>query len=539
MHGITNPELIKRLHDNIPKSVDEMIKGDFRNQQRSERRRGKFALLTKSPKEILALDKGKFKAPPPMTTPVEKRNNNKFCEFHEEVRHNTDECMHLKRQIEELIKNGKLNMPSSIPKVHFFRSSTYTSKFMPIYFWNALSTRRWLCFRSGDHRAFEWDYLATLEKVKCSASPIFIGNNICPIGHMISPLKPMRGARNRGDISNLKGNKHEAKPKEMHLWNRRRHVPGIQSEYRGNNEKSLPFFKTLKNCTKKSDFQWTAEAKTAFKEMKKQIAKLPTLTAPMEKEELIVYLTAAREAVSTVLMTKREAKQMPVYFVSRVLQVQTRTSVKGQILADFMVEHLKDDPLDMPMEAEGELSNLWTLFTDGSSCIDGSEAVANQVNRSCMAKEPGMIQYLEKVKTLSSSFKTFSIKQVLVEELKEKSINEAEVLAVIEEDRDKWMTSIYKYLMKETLPAEKEKSRVVRRKSGRMKAVIPTDIGMPTLRTAEIDIVQNDEALEINLDLLKERRDRAAICAARSKAKMEKYYNSKVYNTSFKSGDLV
>ncbi|GJT89462.1 reverse transcriptase domain-containing protein [Tanacetum coccineum] len=30
-------------------------------------------------------------------------------------------------------------------------------------------------------------------------------------------------------------------------------------------EKSLPFFKTLKKCTKKSDFQWTAEAEMAFK----------------------------------------------------------------------------------------------------------------------------------------------------------------------------------------------------------------------------------------------------------------------------------
>ncbi|GKE78178.1 reverse transcriptase domain-containing protein, partial [Tanacetum coccineum] len=97
MHGITNPELIKRLHENIPKSVDEMMRvtttflrgevaasnqarkkalpawkqqeagrkqnfdrrGDFRNQQRSERRRDKFELLTKFPKEIFALDKGK------------------------------------------------------------------------------------------------------------------------------------------------------------------------------------------------------------------------------------------------------------------------------------------------------------------------------------------------------------------------------------------------------------------------------------------------------------------------------------------------
>ncbi|GJX26137.1 hypothetical protein Tco_0232433 [Tanacetum coccineum] len=84
-------------------------KGCFKNQQRSEWRQDRFTLLSKSPKEIMTLEKGKFKAPPSMTTPVEKRSNNKFCEFHEEVGHNTDECMHLKRQIEELLKNGKLS----------------------------------------------------------------------------------------------------------------------------------------------------------------------------------------------------------------------------------------------------------------------------------------------------------------------------------------------------------------------------------------------------------------------------------------------
>ncbi|GJT11766.1 hypothetical protein Tco_0858808 [Tanacetum coccineum] len=152
MHGITNPELIKRLHDKIPKSVDEMMrvtttflrgevaasnrerkksflswkqqeanqkqnfkKGGFRNQQRSERKQDRFALLTKTPKEIFALDKGKFKAPPPMTTPVEKRNANKFCEFHGEVGHNTDECMHLRKQIEEMLKAGKLSHLSFSP----------------------------------------------------------------------------------------------------------------------------------------------------------------------------------------------------------------------------------------------------------------------------------------------------------------------------------------------------------------------------------------------------------------------------------------
>nr|GEU50556.1 reverse transcriptase domain-containing protein [Tanacetum cinerariifolium] len=105
MHEITNPELIKRLHDKIPKSMDEMMS----NEQRMERKQDRVALLTKTPREILALDKGKFKPPLPMTTPVEKRNANKFCEFHGEVGHTTDECMHLKRQIKEMLKAGKLS----------------------------------------------------------------------------------------------------------------------------------------------------------------------------------------------------------------------------------------------------------------------------------------------------------------------------------------------------------------------------------------------------------------------------------------------
>nr|GEZ76797.1 reverse transcriptase domain-containing protein [Tanacetum cinerariifolium]GEZ90594.1 reverse transcriptase domain-containing protein [Tanacetum cinerariifolium] len=40
---------------------------------------------------------------------TEKRNNSKVCEFHGEVGHTIDECMHLKRQIEEKLKDGKLS----------------------------------------------------------------------------------------------------------------------------------------------------------------------------------------------------------------------------------------------------------------------------------------------------------------------------------------------------------------------------------------------------------------------------------------------
>ena len=43
------------------------------------------------------------------------------------------------------------------------------------------------------------------------------------------------------------------------------------------------------------------------------------------------------------------------------------------------------------------------------------------------------------------------------------------------------------------------------------EAVIPAEIGMPTYRTAAIDVVHNDDELQLNLDLVEERREHAAI----------------------------
>ncbi|GKE17464.1 hypothetical protein Tco_1425041, partial [Tanacetum coccineum] len=65
------------------------------------------------------------------------------------------------------------------------------------------------------------------------------------------------------------------------------------------------------------------------------------------------------------------------------------------------------------------------------------------------------------------------------------------------------------------------------------------EIGMPTLRTIEVDPTKNDEALEVNLDLIEEKREQAAIQEAKGKTKMEKYYNSRVRGTSFRPGDMV
>ncbi|GJU71507.1 hypothetical protein Tco_1262912 [Tanacetum coccineum] len=71
------------------------------------------------------------------------------------------------------------------------------------------------------------------------------------------------------------------------------------------------------------------------------------------------------------------------------------------------------------------------------------------------------------------------------------------------------------------------------------EAVIPTEIGMPTYCTAVVDAVHNDEELRLNLDLMEERHERAAIREAKAKLKMTKYYNARVRGVTFRLGDFV
>ncbi|GJW26745.1 hypothetical protein Tco_0040556 [Tanacetum coccineum] len=145
MHGVNNPKLTKRLNERVPNTLEEMMttttafirgetataskkkvhtpwkpqdqskrhtserRSDFRNQPRDGRGSNKFTPLNRTPKEIFAVESENFKPPPPMVTPADKRSSNKFCEFHNDKGHSTDECMQLKNQIEELVKAGKLS----------------------------------------------------------------------------------------------------------------------------------------------------------------------------------------------------------------------------------------------------------------------------------------------------------------------------------------------------------------------------------------------------------------------------------------------
>jgi hypothetical protein len=120
-----------------------------------------------------------------------------------------------------------------------------------------------------------------------------------------------------------------------------------------------------------------------------------------------------------------------------------------------------------------------------------SRLVANQINGPYVAKEDCMIHYLAKAQAQIQSFRTFSIrqvpqsqnkqadalskiastsfahltKQVLVEVLKEKSIKEQEIMPVVEEDGETWMTPFFEYLHDGVLPADQRNARKLKIKA--------------------------------------------------------------------------
>jgi hypothetical protein len=70
-------------------------------------------------------------------------------------------------------------------------------------------------------------------------------------------------------------------------------------------ERALPFFKLLQ---KPGPFSWTQDAERAFQELKQHLVSLPILVAPEPGEPLYLYIAAATEVVSMVLVAERTAQ---------------------------------------------------------------------------------------------------------------------------------------------------------------------------------------------------------------------------------------
>ncbi|XP_070047288.1 uncharacterized protein [Nicotiana tomentosiformis] len=71
------------------------------------------------------------------------------------------------------------------------------------------------------------------------------------------------------------------------------------------------------------------------------------------------------------------------------------------------------------------------------------------------------------------------------------------------------------------------------------EALIPVEIGDPSMRFTQVTDESNGEEIRTNLDLLEEKREAALIRMEAQKQIIERYYNRKAHLRYFKIGDFV
>jgi hypothetical protein len=87
-------------------------------------------------------------------------------------------------------------------------------------------------------------------------------------------------------------------------------------------ERGLPFFKLLKRQDK---FQWMEEAEQALQDLKHHLQSPLVLTAPLPREDLLLYIAVTTHVVSSAIVVERSKEghafgvHKPVYFISEVL----------------------------------------------------------------------------------------------------------------------------------------------------------------------------------------------------------------------------
>ncbi|GJV28067.1 reverse transcriptase domain-containing protein [Tanacetum coccineum] len=458
-----------------------------------------------------------------MKTPVEKRNASKFCEFHGEVGHTTDECMQLKRQIGEMLKAGKLshlikelkqNNGKDQAKVEKKGDAARKDKSLTILMVQSgrkiakqritqtFSPETMISFPSlGEEYGTEGPMVIEAEVGGHLVHRMYVDGGASSeilYEHCFNQLRPEIRNKMVPATTYLIGISGE-----IIWWMGKSHSPynGIIGRPGVRRIKSIPSTShemlkfpvtggtvTLRSSgiiplecamvlgprTRQSVVDQAIEEKIqvaiypeypeqtiaidmtgvphhiaehrlniregCFPIRQKKRGQAPERNKAICQEVEKLVNAAAKEAISAVLMTERDGKQILIYFVSRALrgpeinytpmeklvlalvsaskrlkryfqahtvivitdqpikqmlsnpevtgrllkwsfelgkhdiQYRPRTSVKGHILADFIVERPEDNSEDTLMEDAEELLDPWILFTDGSAYTDGSGA---------------------------------------------------------------------------------------------------------------------------------------------------------------------
>nr|GEW74007.1 reverse transcriptase domain-containing protein [Tanacetum cinerariifolium] len=391
--------------------------------------------------------RGKFQPPLPMVTLVEKRSSNKFCDFHNDKGHSTDECIQLKNHIKELVRTGKLwhlikeikhgRDQSKIGKKEAPAKDKPTAIYM-IQSWQRM-TRQKVTQSFERVREIMFPSLVTSSGTK---GPIVIEAKIG--GHMIH----------------------------------RMYVDGGSStEALGNNRRRRSFYKSMDE----------------FYDCKLNIGSISGRDIhPFRKRK------GARPRNA-----QRPSKQR-YSWQSQMRRKQLFTLAKGCIA------------IQKCLSASRTLAprniGWWTKAFDSQigEIVSGNDKQFSDNPIKDWCDKLNNTQRFASVKHPQSNG--------LVERAN-RSLREG-IKARLGKGNKNWVEELSHVLWAHRTMIKSSHGDTPFSLTYGTETVIPAEIGMPTYRTAVVDVVHNDEELRLNLDLLEERHERAAIREAKSKLKM-------------------
>nr|XP_033515062.1 uncharacterized protein LOC117279615 [Nicotiana tomentosiformis] len=298
---------------------------------------------------------------------------------------------------------------------------------------------------------------------------------------------------------------------------------------------------------KEERFRVDLEFQHALKDLKRYLSSSSLLSKLDEGEQLLIYLVVSE--VAAVKVSEFDIEYKP------------RTAIKSQVLADFVVDV---SPGLMPLDAKeavlvpGTVSRFWTLFTDGASNVKGSglgvvlithlgetlrQAIRTVSQTNNEVEYDALVVGLELAQGLGSEFigskvtkflgglkikriksspyhpsangKGESTNKIIIQNLKMK----------LEDTKGKWPDELPGVLWAYRTTAKSSTGETPFSVINGSKALIPIEVGEPTLRSSRANAETNNEALLPKLDLLEEHRNLAYVWIVAQKQRMKRYYN--------------
>ncbi|KAL2250014.1 UNVERIFIED_CONTAM: Retrovirus-related Pol polyprotein from transposon opus [Sesamum indicum] len=415
--------------------------------------------------------------------------------------------------------------------------------------------------RSEDHVVYLEQTFATLRKFRMKLNPMkctfgvaggkFLGYLVSERGIEMNPEKieailKLKSPTNIKEVQKLTGK-----------------LASLTRFISKSSDRNLPFFKVLR---KTKNFEWTEECEQAFQDLKTYLRSPPLLANPKENEVLYVYLAVSESAVSSALVREEgggaekryaqieklalalivTARKLRPYFQGHRIIVltnhplhnvlarpeasgrlvkwavelgefdieyQARTALKGQVLADFMIELVGEPetepegigiliqgPGNVEIEVAARLSFQVTnneaeyealimglelsleagardlkVFTD-------SQLVALQIEGTYETKEERMILYHTKAKSIMSEFNRCQVHQIpryendRADSLSKfgatlSGIKDRKITDIRASEKPSWKDEIVQYLKGEILPTDPIAARRVKARAAHFTLV--------------------------------------------------------------------